>query len=847
MASALTAGMRLGPYEISTLLGVGGMGEVYRARDPRLNRDVAIKVLPREVGGDPDRVKRFEREARAAGQLNHPHIMAVYDVGTTGEGAQDLSYIVCELLEGMTLRRFLERGPLPPRRAVALTIQIAKGLDAAHAKGIVHRDLKPENVMVLSGHHAKVLDFGLAKIFQPAGASSGGQPGDEPTGTMTAHLTKTGMIMGTASYMAPEQVRNLPADHRADLFSLGAILYETLSGRKAFDGATPMDRMSAILNSEPQALPAEVEEGAPGVSAVIAHCLEKSPAERFQSAKDLGFALSLVDAAAAPERKRVQVVEPDAVETRSHRPRSFRRVTYREGSILTARFSPDGQSIGYGAAWEGRPMELFWSFPGSTESRALGFPNTDLLSIAPNGEMAVSLRRRPHSQTIMYTGMLARMPIGGGAPREIADGIMEADWSPDGRTLAVVREETAMSRVEFPIGNVLYQTPGWVSHIRVSPQGTHVAFLDHPYRNDDMGSVGIVGLNREHRTLSTGWSSERGLAWSPDGSKVLFTGFRSGGVGRSLWALSLDGDVRLLLEVPGHLTVMDVSRQGSLLVSLENERVRTQFIAPDLTRPRDLSWLDRTIVRGVSPDGTEFVFDETGVGAGGSIGSLYARPTDGSPAVRLGDGMCFDLSPDGQSVLSGIPHPGKLEIYPLGAGSSRSIPLHGLDLQFAQWFPDMKSVCVLGQEAGHGTRLYRVDSTTGEHVPLSEEGISHADLRVSPDGRLVAAHGPDHSLWIVPVDGRPFWRVPGSDSTDRLVAWSSDGRTLFTYRGGILPAVVERIEIDTGKRSPWKELTPSDPTGVNGLTRVRMARDEQTFVYSFLQRLSELYVVEGLF
>ena len=428
MQTGIAAGTRLGPYEIKDLIGAGGMGEVYRARDGRLGRDVAVKVLPRSLSDDPDRLRRFEREARAAGQLNHPNVIAIHDIGVEGT----TSYIVSELLEGSDLRERLEGGPLAPRKAIQYAIQIAKGLSAAHAKGIAHRDLKPENVMVLSGDHVKILDFGLAKLLRS-------EPGDpDQTGPLGTQLTATGTILGTASYMSPEQIRDQATDHRTDIFALGAMLYEMLAGRRAFEGASHADRMSAILNAEPPDLPVEVEEAAPGVGAVIEHCLEKSAEERFESARDLAFALTLVDAAASSARRAAGAhggageetgpAPGAAAEIRRH---TFRRTTYREGSILSARFATDGQAICYGAAWEGRPVELFWAYPGSPESRPLGYPKTDLLAIASTGEMAVSLRRHARGGFI-YTGMLARMPVGGGAPRELLDGVYEADWSPDG-------------------------------------------------------------------------------------------------------------------------------------------------------------------------------------------------------------------------------------------------------------------------------------------------------------------------------------------------------------------------------------------------------------------------------
>src|SRR5437867_4760777 len=480
MLYAIPPGTRLGPYEIQSLLGAGGMGEQYRARDSRLQRDVAVKVLPRALAQDQDRLRRFEREARAAGQLNHPNIMAVHDVGSTEPNGGGLPYIVCELLEGQTLRTKLNQGPTPPRKAIQYATQVARGLAAAHAKNIAHRYLKPENLMILAGDHVKILDFGLAKLLRPD-ADAGGT--DDDTGPVARSLTMTGEILGTPSYMSPEQVRDQPSDHRTDIFALGAILYEMLAGKRAFDGPSHADRMTAILQSEPPPLPTETEDAAPGLNALIAHCLEKSQSDRFDTASDLAFALSLV-AGRTAARPAPGAAGPDTGAAPAAQ--TYRRITYRDGAIYGARFAPDEQGICYGASWDGRPMELYWSYPGNPEARPLGHVRTDLLSIAATGEMAVS-RGRTSRGGFIHSGMLARMPLGGGAPKDIMDNVLQAEFHPDGRRLAIVRDEGGMIRIEFPAGKVLYKTPGWPGSVRFSPDGTRIGFLDHPARGNDGG------------------------------------------------------------------------------------------------------------------------------------------------------------------------------------------------------------------------------------------------------------------------------------------------------------------------------------------------------------------------
>ena len=275
----LAPGTKLGPYEIVGPLGAGGMGEVYRARDSRLERDVAVKILPGEFSAEPTRRARFEREARAAGQLNHPNILAVFDVGTH----EGMPYIVSELLEGETLRDRLRNGALPKRKAVEYGALVARALGTAQEKGITHRDVKPENIFVCSDGQVKILDFGLARLSAREGLDS------DATISLTQQ-TAAGVVLGTASYMSPEQARGFPADGRSDIFSLGAVLYEMLAGQRPFLGATFADLVTFILKEEPAPLPLPVRE-IPGLERVIRRCLEKNPSERFQSARDLAFQL----------------------------------------------------------------------------------------------------------------------------------------------------------------------------------------------------------------------------------------------------------------------------------------------------------------------------------------------------------------------------------------------------------------------------------------------------------------------------------------------------------------------------------------------------------------------------
>ena len=502
----LAAGTKLGPYEILSVLGAGGMGEVYRARDPRLGREVAIKVLPDAFSARPDRLQRFEQEARAAGQLNHPNITAVYDIGSF-EGTP---YVVQELLEGKTLKDTLTAGRLSSRKAVDYGIQIARGLAAAHEKGIVHRDLKPGNIFVMRDGRVKILDFGLAKLSHREGGAQ------LDAATVTA--TEPGLVLGTLGYMSPEQVSGERADARSDIFAFGAILYEMLAGERAFHGDSNADTMAAILTAEPPDLSIRNPAVSLGLERLIRHCLEKDPEQRLHSAHDAAFALEEITGgstasgvrALAPPRARsrpwwkiatglaaaaalVAAGYLARARSTSADPPAFRQVTFRRGIVGSARFSPDGQTVLYSAAWEGEPNRLYQARVGLPEPLPLNVPGGEAVEgITSQGDMAVLLRAAGEPT-------LARVPITGGSPREIAERVLDADVSRDGKSFAVVRRVEGTFRLEYPIGTRLYETSGGISSPRISPDGERVAFLDHPLVDDSRGSVAVVGRSGDRK------------------------------------------------------------------------------------------------------------------------------------------------------------------------------------------------------------------------------------------------------------------------------------------------------------------------------------------------------------
>ena len=851
-----SSGSRLGPYEILAPLGAGGMGEVYRAKDPRLGREVAIKVLPASYSQDADRLKRFEQEARAAGVLNHPNITAVYDIGAH-EGAP---YVVSELLEGETLRARAAGGALPPRKAIDYALQIAHGLAAAHEKGIVHRDLKPENLFVTKDGRVKILDFGLAKLVQP---EAKGPQTELPT------ATEPGVVLGTIGYMSPEQVRGQPADVRSDIFAFGAILYEMLSGQRAFSGASAADTMSAILMKEPQDLSVTNQSISPGLERIVRHCLEKNPEERFHSAHDVAFDLETLSGLSAPGAR------PSALPAASGRrswpavaaalglaalvgafayvsgrkagvrpPPSFNQLTFRRGYIHEARFAPDGQTIIYSAAWEGQPAQIFVGRPGSAEATPLAPANASLLAVSSSGKMAVALR--PKSTSFAWEGTLAEAPLAGGAAREVLEAVEWADWSPDGKSLAIARYVAGKSRLEFPIGKSLYETAGFITHPRVSPGGDAVAFLDHPSQGVDGGSVAVVDGAGRKRTLSDGWHSVLGLAWAPGGREVWFTATRSGG-NRSLWAVSTDGRERLLAKTPGILTLDDVSSDGRVLLNHDLVRLGILGLAPGETKERDLSWLDWSLVRDLSADGKTLLFDESGQG-GGTNYSIYVRKTDGSPAVRLGDGAAFALSPDGKwvaSVSSGsAPRP--LLLLPTGPGEPRRVPGDSINHNWTKFSADGRRILFAGDEPKHGLRLYIQDLSGGAPRPISPEGVRGFPISLSPDGKWASSLGPDGRAWLYPADGGEPAPVPGLEPGEAVTQWSPDGRLLYVRDPTSLPARIFRVERETGRRDLWRELMPSDSAGLLAIFGVYFSADGRSYAYSYARNLSDLYLVEGV-
>ncbi len=857
----LTPGTKLGPYEVISAIGAGGMGEVYRARDTRLERDVAIKVLPESFAQDADRLRRFEQEARAISALNHPNILNIYDVGKNG----DAPFLVAELLEGETLGHRLQSGPLPQRKAVETAAQVARGLAAAHDKGIVHRDLKPENVFLTEDGRVKILDFGLAKNVRPEAFVASASMATMDSPHAAASPTAEGQVLGTVGYMSPEQVRGHAADHRSDIFSFGAIFYEMLSGKRAFKKDSGVETMSAILNEEPPELTETNRNIAPGLERIVRHCLEKTPAQRFQSASDIAFDLETLSSqsvtslgatalkSAGFNKKLALPIAAALVlmalaggfvagrSTKRIPEVRFQQLTFQRGALYAGRFAADGQTILYSIRTYSDARESVWTTRSDVlQGRSLDLQGARVASVSKSGEMAVILGLGFGNNN---TGTLATLPVSGGAPRELVKNVRSADYSPDGKNFAIAVGGDGEFRLEYPAGKVIYRYPGVLSDVRFSPDGSKIAFAEHPVAIDSRGMIAVIDADgKNQKALTSEYADITGIAWAPSGNELWFSASDSG-ISASLYAVTTSGKVRSIERAPGSLYLFDINQNGEVLVAHYARRREVFAKGPGSDRYVDLSVFDYSIPAAITEDGRQAVVIEEGEG-GGPRYSLFLRNTDGSPPVRLGEGVASDISRDGKWVAGGtITVPSPLILFPTGAGEAKTFLNQGMDHQNARFFADGKRLLLTAREKGKGARnwIMNVDGTGLRPItPENESGILAADeteVLVIREGILYGRN----------IETGQERKVRDTSAFQGLAffGWSDKkGKAYFGGRESNVLTIWE-ADVEKGAKVPLHRLTSTDSAGATPITDVVITRDGKYFVFSADRRNSDLYLLKG--
>jgi eukaryotic-like serine/threonine-protein kinase len=859
-------GASLGPFEIQAPIGAGGMGEVYRARDTRLDRTVAIKLLPSElVAGPSRRAERFRSEARAIARITHPNICTLHDVGEDGSSI----YLVMEYVEGETLARRLEDGPLPLPLALRTAIAIADALDHAHRHGVVHRDVKPGNI-ILSRDGVKLLDFGLAKLREPDESPAAAE-------TQSAGLTDVGMIVGTLPYMAPEQIDGSDVDGRTDIFSFGVVLFEMVGGRRPFAGNSRASLLSAVLTADPPALTSLQPQAPEALERLVRRCLAKNPDDRWQTARDVaaelrwiadtgsgttvtsrtaasrwtgraaiagggvgaGLLAAAVFAAAWPSNAVTPAVE-------------FQPVTYRNGVVTAARFTPDGRSFVYSASWEGQPFGAFLGRPEGPDARDLQLPEARIRSISRTGDMAVVFGPQTIERSFGER-TLARIPMAGGARRDLLTAIMDADWIPGTETLAVIRDPGGNRpwRVEFPAGTMVHEAPA-VWSLRVSPDGSRVAFFEGPVLFDGQATSKVTIVDRAGRKTTVATEvSGYGLAWPPTGTEVWFTAAgRGAGVGPQLTAASLSGVQRAVHRTPDWMVLHDIAPDGTVLVSRNTIRVEMKCKPPGEEPERDLTWLIGSYVTGLSPDGQTAIFSEPlGSNTPGEQ-PLYRRSLDGAPAVAIGQGRGAGLSPDGRWLVTWSDN--GLVLLPMGAGTAVRLPRGDLArVGNVSWLGDSTRIVFSGDTGNGVPRGYVQEIPAGVPRAFTPEGVALARAAARGDGTVLARVGPQWKLF--PVDGGEGRPAPGLVPRDLPMQWSPDGRYLYTSTAfdpaRARPRALEvfRVDLATGQRTVWKTLSPADPVGAQMMpANVAITPDGNGYCYSAMRRLGDLFVATGL-
>lgn len=861
----LTSGAKLGPYEIQSPLGAGGMGEVYRAKDTRLDRTVAIKVLPSHLSSNTDLKQRFEREAKAISSLNHPRICTLHDIGHQ----DDIDFLVMECLEGESLAERLRKGPLSLKESLKIGIEVCEALEAAQKAGIVHRDLKPANIM-LTKNGAKLMDFGLAKPSAMGIGSSASAPLLSAAKTMSeatplSPLTSAGMVIGTIQYMAPEQIEGKEADARSDVFALGAVLYEMATGKRPFEGKSQISVASAILEKDPEPMRTLKPLTPVAFERVVSSCLAKNPDERFQNAHDVRLDLEWIaedlpqltaQHPAQADKSRLKIL-PWAVAAavvfaavgaifvarRTKPAPQYTSVTFREGTLTGARFSHDGQTIVFSGRWEGEPAQMSVARVGSPESRSMGIPAAEVAAISSSDELAIFLGCEENF-FLNCGGTLATVSLAGGSPRTLAEHVAQADWHPDGKRMVVSVASPDGPRLEFPPGHVIYQQKaGWFGHPRFSPEGNMIAFENHSIAGNDDGQVELLDMNGKHTVLFKS-SSVEGLAWSPDGKELWFAATETGGWADTIYAIRPGGKPRVVLTSPS-IRLYDISKDGLVLLSHESWRRQLIGLFPGDKSDHPYSWNDDTQPTAITTDGRLISFYESGeLYAIARDYQSYYRPTDGSPAVRLGVGAPA-ISPDGKWVVLGSNQSNSkrpLQLQPLGPGEPRDLSTLGLiAFNRVRWSDDNRQIVYEAQTDQGGWNAYRQMIANGPPILLMSN-IRDSYPALSPDGKVAALRKEHDGIYLCSTDGGQAVKLKAASDEEFPIRFAEGGKSLLVADPTGRELVLTLIDLASRRRQLWKRLDSESRADQLFVA----TPDLKYYAYPFPRYSSVLYTVENL-
>ena len=899
-ASALAAemfadrvGETIGPYKVLSELGSGAMGLVYLAQDVRLGRKIALKLLPSQFTNDKDRLRRFQQEARAASALNHPNILTVHEV----EQKAGLHYIATEFVDGVTLRHHMLGKRMSLDEVLNIATQIASALQAAHAAGIAHRDIKPENVMIRSDGYIKVLDFGLAKLTETEIAP-------------VTPDTNPGVVMGTPRYMSPEQARGVDVDLRTDIFSLGTVIYEMVTGKVPFDGKTTSDVIAALIKDEPQPMSLSVPQLPLEFEGVVNKALAKDLELRYKTIAEFLSALQLLkdevhlsslvrtnsdgstvsvhgsaDTEADSPRflrstnqQTPQKTDPLATKSSTRWPvavvigfvllvaigtvvtlnrrgktssakasQNALQLTNRDGFISASRFAPDGKRIFYSAGFDGKPLELFFTDVDGSQSHSAGIQSASLKSVSRSGKIAVLLNFELNWAD-GYNGTLAVLPGEGGKPEIVKEGVDDAAFAPDD-TLAIIRSESGEQQLEYPVGRVLYKSPGWMSYPRFSPKGDKIAFFEHPLGTFS-GSLAVFDLTLQKKTdISRGWTSLKGLAWNPKNDEIWFGGSKAGKK-LSINAASLDGKVQMgIYEVPViGARIDDISGDGTMLINQGSNHSKMMLLKGK-SASEVVSQFAWSTSADLSADGKTLLYYEGGWESKDSaeVNSVYLRRLESSENIHLGAGRALALSPDGNWALAVQTTPQtQLVLLPTSQGEPKSLPNRGIkEYHYASFFPDGQQILFTGVEARKDAeiRSFVQDLNTGEVRPVTDEWTTA--LRVSPDGRSVITLQPDQNFYIQPLGGGEATPIPGLESGDVPIQWSSDSRAVYVTGPGEFALKIYRVDLAKGNRREWQYIDPPNKVGHVGLELdtggILITPDGKVCVYTYWILLQHLF------